>query len=121
MNDIRNYLNLIEKEMNKPDTEEDHQPVNVPTEKLGAELSDDTPLEGTIDARGLAALLPEITDVNRFVTAVAKVKNGSHERLSFRETMQLALAFISLMRDPSKIKQQAIRRISRVQAADHEK
>ena len=122
MNDIREYLNLIEKEMNDPENmQKKSEPEHVPTEKLGAELSDNTPLQGSIDARGLAALLPEITDVNRFVTGVAKVKNGSHDRMSFRETTQLALAFVSLLRDPSKVKQQAIRRIARVQTADHDK
>lgn len=56
------------------------------------------PLQGTLDMRAVAAMLPEVNDAAKFASALQKVRLGRLERLTRWEKEQLSAAFISLLR-----------------------
>lgn len=74
------------------------------------------PLTGAIDVRGLAKLLPGLTDMTQFANAMTKVRTGKTNNLTIAERMQLALAFIALIGDTSDTKYAALRKLMPVQA-----
>ena len=75
---------------------------------------DDDSLSGTLDARALAKLLPEVDKLDPFVSAVRKVLRGSIETLTIIERTQLSKGFISLLRDSSEMTVKAMQRLKMV-------
>jgi hypothetical protein len=69
------------------------------------------PLEGNLDMKGLAKFLPDVDDMIKFTAAVMKVRRGQLQSITRPEMTQLALAFISLMRDGKPETMQAMRRL----------
>lgn len=92
MTNMRNLLNLMES------------------------VDDDLPLSGTLDAKKLAEMLPELTDVPRFVMAMQKIRRGDAERLTLQEKGQLALAFLSLLKGDRTETMKVMRKLMMVQA-----
>jgi hypothetical protein len=80
--------------------------------------ADDAGLEGVLDPRQLAKLLPEVDDLTRFVNAVQKVKKGDIAALSIQEYRQLAKGFISLLKDDSQMTTKVLQRLKMVHGAE---
>jgi hypothetical protein len=97
MNDLRTFINLFE------DTEE----------------TSPAPLKGNVNIRAVAKLLPDITDVNKFVLAFQKIKRGREDTLTRLETAQVANAFISLMKGDFQEKMLIIRKMVNLKAEDN--
>jgi hypothetical protein len=81
-------------------------------------VDDDLPLSGSLDPKKLAEMLPELTDVARFVTAMQKVRRGDAERLTLQEKGQFALAFLSLLKGDRAETIKAMRKLMMVQAKE---
>ena len=77
-------------------------------------------LEGMLDPRGLAKLLPEVDDITRFTMAVRKVQKGDNASLSIQETRQLAKAFISLLKDDTQTTMKVLQKLKMVHSVDQE-
>lgn len=73
-------------------------------------------LTGYIDVQTLAKMLPEVNNAMDFEDAVDKLRLGQEDHLTLPEKMQLALAFISLIRADGPQKLLAIRNLMSVQA-----
>ena len=142
MDSLRNYINLFES-MEKA-CEEEVEEGFVPFEKKKDSCEDgedcekevtedtltefdaapmggadmETGLEGTLDPRGLAKLLPEVDDINRFTSAVRKVQKGDIPSLSISENRQLAKAFISLLMDDSNTTMKVLQKLRMVHTKD---
>lgn len=132
MSDLRNYINLFES-MDYGTDEDDIVDEAIVDEALVAEEivdeaildefdaageTADLGLEGNLDIRGLAKLLPEVDDLNRFMIAVRKVQKGDNASLSMQETRQLAKAFISLLKDDSQMTMKAMQKLKMVHTDD---
>ena len=80
----------------------------------------DLSLEGSLDPRSLAKMLPDVTDVNRFINAVHKVQKGDVASLSMMETRELAHAFISLLKDNPQSTMRVFAKLKSVHSRDDE-
>lgn len=82
------------------------------------DLFEDTEqLTGYIDVQTLAKMLPEVNNAMDFEDAVDKLRLGQEDHLTLPEKMQLALAFISLIRADGPQKLLAIRNLMSVRSA----
>lgn len=81
-------------------------------------IDDNKPLIGALDPKKLAEMLPEVTDVPKFATAVQKIKRGDAEKLTLAEKGQLALAFVALLKGDKDEKMKFIRRLMNVKAKE---
>ena len=50
----------------------------------------DVPLTGSLNTKALGEMLPDVTDMRRFMSGVQKVRRGDEESLSLAERGQLA-------------------------------
>jgi len=81
------------------------------------DLFEDTgQLTGYLDVQTLAKMLPEVNNAMDFEEAVDKLRLGQEDHLTLPEKMQLALAFISLIRADGPQKLLAIRNLMSVKA-----
>lgn len=78
----------------------------------------DVPLSGSLNPKVLGEMLPDVTDMRRFISAVMKVKRGDEESLSIAERGQLAMAFVSLLKGDRKQDAKIMRRLMMVQAKE---
>lgn len=86
------------------------------------DLFEDTQqLTGYIDVQTLARMLPEVNNAMNFEDAVDKLRLGQEDHLTLPEKMQLALAFISLIRADGPEKLLAIRNLMSVRATPQAK
>jgi hypothetical protein len=76
----------------------------------------DAALEGSLDATALGKMLPDITDMARFVSAIAKLRRGD-VNLTVQERGQLGSAFISLLRSDRDDTMKVVRRLMAVHAS----
>lgn len=134
MNDLRNYINLMESiEKDCDESCEDKVEESIDTieeteslEEGDAELLEFAPdaavedmgLEGSLDIRGLAKLLPEVDDSNRFMSAVRKIQHGDLASLTIAETRQLAKAFVSMLKDDTQETMKVMQKLRLVHAKD---
>ncbi len=132
MDDLRKHINLFESLAATDDSEivasieEGSEEVseNVVVEddeailEFTTDMDGDAGLEGALDPRALAKLLPEVDELSRFVNAVRKVQKGDIASLSMLETRQLAKAFISLLKDDSQMTMKVLQRLRMVHAKD---
>jgi hypothetical protein len=136
VSDLRNYINLFES-MDYGTDEDDIVDEAIVDEGIvdeaivdeaildefvaptdPAAVMGDGGLDGMIDPRGLAKLLPEVDDINRFTSAVRKVQKGDNASLSIQETRQLAKAFISLLKDDSQMTMKALQKLKMVSSSE---
>jgi len=75
-----------------------------------------SPLTGVIDIKGLAKMLPDVTNPAQFVSGMQKVRSGRINALTLQERGQLAMAFVSILRDDRSVTLQVMRRLAMVQA-----
>ena len=75
------------------------------------------PLRGSLDIKGLAEFLPDVSDQRRFMSAMVKVRRGRIESLTMQERGQLALAFVSILRDEREDKMKIMRKLMQVRAS----
>lgn len=75
------------------------------------------PLRGSLDIKGLSEFLPDVTDERRFMSAMVKVRRGRIESLTMQERGQLALAFVSILRDEREDKMKLMRKLMQVRAS----
>ncbi len=61
-------------------------------------------------------MLPDVTDMPRFVSAVAKVRRGDAEGLTVSERGQLAMAFVSILKGDRRADLKLLRRIAPIEA-----
>jgi len=74
-------------------------------------IKEDVATDGELPAKDLAVLLPDVSDVNHFSSALMKIENGQTDLLSIQEKGQLANAFISLIRLPGPKKTLVIQKM----------
>jgi hypothetical protein len=141
VNDLRNYINLFESMdygteeddivdeaivdeaiVDEAIIDEDIVEEDIVDEAILDEFVEPAPvvdsgLDGMIDPRGLAKLLPEVDDINRFSSAVRKVQKGDNASLSIQETRQLAKAFISLLKDDSQMTMKVLQKLKMVSSS----
>lgn len=111
MSDIRNFINLMESAV-----EGDEEMIREFAPDAPEEV--DAGLEGTLDPRALAKLLPDVDDLARFVNAVRKVQKGDLATLTMLENRQLAAAFVSLLRDDSQQTMKVFQRLRMVHSTE---
>lgn len=80
----------------------------------------DVGLQGSLDTRGLLKFLPEVTDPNKFLLAVNKIKRGQMEQVTRQEMTQLALAFVSLLGDANEDRMKAVRKLATLKPGEAE-
>lgn len=90
---MRNYINLMESAL-------------------------DAGLDGSIDIRGFLKFLPEVTDQNKFISAINKIKRGQMQQVNRLEMTQLALAFVSLLGDANDDRVKAVRKLATLRPDD---
>lgn len=73
-------------------------------------------LTGYVDVQMLSHLLPDVTSLRDFDNAIDKLRLGQENALILPEKMQLALAFVSLLRATQPQKQRIVRNLMGVQA-----
>jgi hypothetical protein len=112
---MREYLDVLREAPPMPRQVPGQPPPDTST-AASQQMPASRPLTGVIDVHGLAKLLPGLTDMTQFVNAMTKVRTGKTNTLTIAERMQLALAFIALVGDPSETKYAALRKLMPMQA-----
>lgn len=74
-----------------------------------------SPMTGYLNVQGLANLLPDITNINNFTSAMNKLRLGQGDILTIPEKMELAMAFISFVGLDAPGKTLVSRQVSAIQ------
>lgn len=76
----------------------------------------DPELTGYLDIPTLTRMLPDITDLVAFTSAINKLRTGQDDILTRPEQTQLAAGFISLIREPAPQKLVTLNKMMTIQA-----